>query len=284
MVDHHLPSKFQSKLDSTDTYSAYIDHAASAQVPRSAGYRSPDRATRSAGNETYDATPESSGLRQEGPHRMPRLNLQDIQSKKDAVEDIRLSLDRLIQQGRNSERAKATVKLVDGEEAVKQERRRLQEEITRVRRVLLNAEEMARVAEKTSTPLLTLIDPVGREYLLPYNQCRSFEVMEKLIKKIFRSDEILARPIARGDYKFTSIDGDPITRDGWDSAIQPGRTIMIHIKKKAQSQKLEKASTKPDQPVEAEKSTAQVDVINFEDLGNQQAQDHRVNDISDSSA
>lgn len=53
--------------------------------------------------------------------------------------------------------------------------------------------------------------------------------MEKLIKKIFRSDEILARPIARGDYEFTSIDGDPITRDGWDSAIQPGRTIMIHI-------------------------------------------------------
>lgn len=185
MVDHHLPSKFQSKLDSTDTYSAYIDHAASAQVPRFAGYRTSDRATRSAGNETYDATPESSGLRQEGPHRMPRLNLQDTQSKKDAVEDIRLSLDRLIQQGRNSERAKAMVKLVDGEEAVKQERRRLQEEITRVRRVLLNAEEMARVAEKTSTPLLTLIDPVGREYLLPYNQCRSLEVSRTVPGVVF---------------------------------------------------------------------------------------------------
>src|SRR5690349_3143141 len=81
--------------------------------------------------------------------------------------------------------------------------------------------------------------------------------MQELMLQVLGSDTILAPHIAMGDYEFTSLDGNPITRDSWDSDIQPGETIMFHTKTDlgpTQIQESEKASTELDQAVEAELS------------------------------
>lgn len=106
------------------------------------------------------------------------------------------------------------------------------------------------------------------------------------MQQVFRSDNILAPHIAKGNYRFTSLDGNPITRDSWDSDIQPGGTIMVHITSdlgQDLSQEPEKANTEHDQPVEGERLTAQLESVNIVDPEDKQDQGPRVDDVSDSS-
>lgn len=106
------------------------------------------------------------------------------------------------------------------------------------------------------------------------------------MQQVFRSDSILAPHIAKGNYRLTNLDGNPITRDSWDSDIQPGGTIMVHITPdlgQTLSQEPEKANTEHDQLVEGERRVAQEETISIEDSEDEQNQGPRVDDVSDSS-
>ncbi|OJJ76865.1 hypothetical protein ASPBRDRAFT_70444 [Aspergillus brasiliensis CBS 101740] len=288
-VVQHLPRDFQPRMDSTAMDSSRTDDKAPKDTPKSARYRSSDRSSTSAGYKTPDAAPGPSDMRRDGLHRIPRAILQDPYRSETAGDDTRFgwSLERLIRQGRDAERAKEAGEFVNREkEALKQERLRLTEEITRFGRDLRNAEEMTRETEKSLTSLVTFKDPVGREFKLPFNQCRSFAAMEKLMKQVFRSDTILGPHIARGDYQLTSPDGTPITRDSWDSGIQPGGTIIIHIMSSFTlplPRESEGARTELDQPLEGERPTSQGESHNIGKSEGKQDQGPRVDDVSDSS-
>ncbi|GKZ25860.1 hypothetical protein AbraIFM66951_006238 [Aspergillus brasiliensis] len=287
-TDQHLPSEIRFSLIPTGRYPGRTDPTEPEQIPKSAEDHGPIPSPRPAGHRAPDLAPGHSDVRQASPSRIPRAILQDAYHSEAAPDDTRLSLERWIRHGRDAERAKQTGQLIDREkEAVRQERLKLKEEIARFRQDLRNAENKKRVAEAAnSTLIVTLKDPVGREYLLPFNQCRPFAAMEELMKKVFRSDTILAPHIAKGDYEFTNLDGNPITRDSWDSDIQPGKTIVIRITsdlEQTQTQEPEKASTELDQPLEGERPTTEEESHSSADPDNKQDQGPRVDDVSDSS-
>ncbi|GJP93506.1 hypothetical protein AlacWU_06405 [Aspergillus niger] len=284
---HYLPGEIRSSLISTGRYFGRTDSLAAKQIPKSAEIKGHIPDSTLAGYRVPDLVPGPSDVRRDGPGGIPRAILQVPYRSDAAADDTALSLERLIRQGRDAERAKQTGDLVEREKkAMKQERVRFTQEVARFRRHFQIEEEKKRVAQTDSTSLVTLKDPVGRAFLFPFNQCRPFAAMKGLMQQVFRSDNILAPHIAKGNYRFTSLDGNPITRDSWDSDIQPGGTIMVHITSdlgQDLSQEPEKANTEHDQPVEGERLTAQLESVNIVDPEDKQDQGPRVDDVSDSS-
>ncbi|GKZ38162.1 hypothetical protein AbraIFM66950_010157 [Aspergillus brasiliensis] len=250
-VDHHLPSNVQASLIPVGLRSrrAVDRHIKQKRTSKSAAYRTPMPSPTPSGYRNhpppFPPPPEPSDVRRDEPSLEARAILQDPNCSDAAVDDIRLSLERLIRQGRDAGRAKDAGKLVDREKALEQERLKLTEDIARFREDIRKAEERTRLTETKSTSLVTLKDPLGREFKLPFHQCRSFAAMQEFMLRVLGSD-ILAPHIVMGDYEFTRLDGNPITRDSWDSDIQPGETIMFHTKTDlgpTQIQESEKAST-----------------------------------------
>ncbi|GAB1217883.1 hypothetical protein ATERTT37_007126 [Aspergillus terreus] len=99
------------------------------------------------------------------------------------------------------------------------------------------AEERAGAAEASShampgaaQQLITLKDPAGREFLFPFEQCRSFTAFEVLMQRVLVHDSILSQHISNGDYELIGPGGNPVSRVDWDSVIQPGSTITMRSK------------------------------------------------------
>lgn len=174
---HYLPGEIRSSLISTGRYFGRTDSLAAKQIPKSAEIKGHIPDSTLAGYRVPDLVPGPSDVRRDGPGGIPRAILQVPYRSDAAADDTALSLERLIRQGRDAERAKQTGDLVEREKkAMKQERVRFTQEVARFRRHFQIEEEKKRVAQTDSTSLVTLKDPVGRAFLFPFNQCRPFAV------------------------------------------------------------------------------------------------------------
>ncbi|PLB42480.1 uncharacterized protein BDW47DRAFT_97255 [Aspergillus candidus] len=83
--------------------------------------------------------------------------------------------------------------------------------------------------------LLTLKDPMGRKFLLPFDQCRTFTAFQRLLQEVLLEDAILSPHVLNSNYELTGPDDSPISPQDWDSVAQPGSTITMYPKPEANS-------------------------------------------------
>ncbi|RAK75252.1 uncharacterized protein BO72DRAFT_529568 [Aspergillus fijiensis CBS 313.89] len=72
-------------------------------------------------------------------------------------------------------------------------------------------------------------DAVGRRLSFPFDACRTWEGMESLIRQSFSYMEGLESHVAAGHYDLVGPNGDIILPQIWESSIQPGWVITMHM-------------------------------------------------------
>ncbi|KXT01708.1 hypothetical protein AC578_2793 [Pseudocercospora eumusae] len=133
--------------------------------------------------------------------------------------------------------------LVDKDAAIKTEqdaRRKMEQELIDAMRALENTEKARKALEEDVVKLQPLPDrlkapvrfkdAIGRKFSFPWHLCKSWNDMEKLIKKSFLSVEGPVRQyVNEGKYDLTGPDGEIVLPTVWDSIIRPDWSITMHL-------------------------------------------------------
>ncbi|KAL4889457.1 hypothetical protein BDV59DRAFT_210367 [Aspergillus ambiguus] len=196
-----------------------------------------------SGHQSHPLAPPAPWLPASGPINpivAPRVILPESHRNEATNDNTVAELEKLILQNRKKRNVKREMvtKLEREEEKAKEQERQMYEkriyESERRRRI---AEERARTAEAArqnllgrEQQLLTLKDPVGRTFVFPFDQCRTFTTTKELMQQVFLDDAILSPHISQGDYEFTGPHDSPISPEDWESVVQPGWTITMHFK------------------------------------------------------
>ncbi|KAF7507383.1 hypothetical protein GJ744_010700 [Endocarpon pusillum] len=72
-------------------------------------------------------------------------------------------------------------------------------------------------------------DAVGRRFIFPFKRCRTWRDMQTLVCQSFFHVETLKPYVVDGQYDLLDSDGAIILPQVWDSVIEPGQTIEMHL-------------------------------------------------------
>ncbi|KAK5653477.1 hypothetical protein OQA88_8963 [Cercophora sp. LCS_1] len=105
-------------------------------------------------------------------------------------------------------------------------------------RTCVGVEEFKRQGEPSEYLIfLSLADPprpvafkdcVGRNFLFPFEFCKTWDDMKNLIDTAFLNVDIIGPPVLRGFYDLI-INGDIIMPSLWSSSIRPGDRVAMHM-------------------------------------------------------
>lgn len=91
-------------------------------------------------------------------------------------------------------------------------------------------EEAARYITSELKPI-KLKDAAGRNYTLPWQLCKTWTGMEELLRQSLWSDANLGSSVLGGLYYISDEQGAIILPQVWDSVVQPGSELTIHLSK-----------------------------------------------------
>ncbi|KAJ0415252.1 hypothetical protein BJY00DRAFT_293763 [Aspergillus carlsbadensis] len=107
------------------------------------------------------------------------------------------------------------------------------EAIARLERLILeerlDREAREAAQEQARQPNLKFKDAIGRKYIYPWDLCRTWEGMEKLINQAFDNIEVIGPQVRQGHYSLLSPNGDIINPRKWESVVKPGWSITMHM-------------------------------------------------------
>ncbi|KAF5851595.1 hypothetical protein GGP41_004396 [Bipolaris sorokiniana] len=83
--------------------------------------------------------------------------------------------------------------------------------------------------ENDKKPAVQFKDVMGRKYSLPWHLCKTWKVMEDLIKQVFLNVDIVGRDVHDGHYDLIGPDEGIILPQFWESVVQPGCTVTMRI-------------------------------------------------------
>ncbi|KAK5708837.1 hypothetical protein LTR17_020324 [Elasticomyces elasticus] len=72
-------------------------------------------------------------------------------------------------------------------------------------------------------------DPVGRKFSFPWHMCKTWKGMESLIKQACLHVGGISEHVYQGHYDLTGPDGGIILPQVWDTIVQPGWEINMHM-------------------------------------------------------
>ncbi|PVH91769.1 hypothetical protein DM02DRAFT_545142 [Periconia macrospinosa] len=78
-------------------------------------------------------------------------------------------------------------------------------------------------------PPIKFKDAVGRKFIFPWHLCKTWKGMEELIKQAFLHVDVIGPHVHEGHYDLISPDSEIILPQVWETIIQPGWAITMHI-------------------------------------------------------
>ena len=72
-------------------------------------------------------------------------------------------------------------------------------------------------------------DCVGRKFNFPFHKCMKWDGIARLIKQAFLHVDIIGEHVNQGHYDLTGPDGGIILPQVWESIVQPGWEITMHL-------------------------------------------------------
>ncbi|CAO1606292.1 hypothetical protein XANCAGTX0491_009791 [Xanthoria calcicola] len=72
-------------------------------------------------------------------------------------------------------------------------------------------------------------DAVGRKFAFPFTLCKTWDNMENLIRQAFLHVKVLDEHVREGQYDLVGPNGQIILPSVWDTIIQPGWLITMHM-------------------------------------------------------
>ncbi|KAK7415940.1 hypothetical protein QQX98_005513 [Neonectria punicea] len=76
---------------------------------------------------------------------------------------------------------------------------------------------------------IRLKDAIGRMLILPYEQCRTLEDMQKILSKTLWESSTVATQVQEGHYEVSHQDGTVIPRGTWKSIVRPGMSLEMKM-------------------------------------------------------
>ncbi|KAL1392315.1 hypothetical protein HDK64DRAFT_296943 [Phyllosticta capitalensis] len=89
-------------------------------------------------------------------------------------------------------------------------------------------EEASRKKEEKKAPV-KFKDAVGRKFSFPWHLCNTWKGMSELIKQAFLHVDVLGQHVHDGHYDLVGPDGDIILPQVWETVVQPGWTVTMHM-------------------------------------------------------
>ncbi|KAI9367682.1 hypothetical protein BJX61DRAFT_547260 [Aspergillus egyptiacus] len=122
----------------------------------------------------------------------------------------------------------------DGEEDASDEEDAFDEEAAQARKEAEEAAPTAATDAATELPAsrkkpIKFKDCVGRKFTFPFELCCTWEGMAELIKQAFLYIEVIGPHVAEGHYDLIDPNGDIIIPQVWDTVIEPGWSITMHM-------------------------------------------------------
>ncbi|PSN75115.1 hypothetical protein BS50DRAFT_478707 [Corynespora cassiicola Philippines] len=72
-------------------------------------------------------------------------------------------------------------------------------------------------------------DAVGRKFMFPWHLCKTWKGIEDLIKQAFLHVEVLGPHVLEGHYDLVASDGEIILPQVWETMIEPGMAVTMHM-------------------------------------------------------
>ncbi|KAL6714335.1 hypothetical protein ACLMJK_007758 [Lecanora helva] len=150
------------------------------------------------------------------------------------VDDVVTKAVIRVEQLFNDQKKELEAKEISAEKALQTRLKKLKKERAQERKELVEMiREMAleleeRDPQDVEEPVV-LKDAVGRKFVFPYEKCKTWKGFSDLVKQAFLHVDGLGQHVDNGYFDILSPKGFVILPSVWDSIIEPGWEISMHI-------------------------------------------------------